>query len=256
VAAALRKDRAPQFALVMSLSNHSPFTTPQDLPQAVRDRVAAALETTVNRADADDRMRLMTHSYTDAALEHLFERLDALHLSERSIVMLMADHSTGHQDIWGAKNPERDVAKSQIPFAIVIPPAFIERARDKTGLVAALALAERLLEAAPLSQNDVPTLMLALLKSHPGVKALPEAARWHTLGGQVTSPYFQPGGDRSSYILGINGVSELYALDRNGVRVGSYEESVFLKTRNDRYHVTPRLIPVTSTLIENMQCAK
>lgn len=255
VATALEKDRAPQFALVMSLSNHSPFTTPQDLPQAVRDRVAQALETTVNRANSDDRLRLLTHSYTDAAIERLFGRLDALHLSERSIVMLMADHSTGHEYVWGAKDPERDAAKSQIPFAIVIPPAFIERARDKAALAAALAEAERLLEVAPLSQNDVPALLLALMKSHPGLKGLPEAARWHTLGGQITSPYFQPGGDHASYILGINSVSELYALDRNGVRVGSYEESVFLKTRADRYRVTPRLIPVTSTLVEIMRCA-
>jgi hypothetical protein len=256
VAAALEKDRTPQFALVMSLSNHSPFTTPQDLPQSVQDRVAQALETTVNRAKSDDRLRLLTHSYTDAAVERLFARLEALHLSERSIVMLMADHSTGHDYVWGVKDPQRDAAKSQIPFVIVIPPAFVARAHDKTALAAALSEAARLLDAAPLSQNDVPALLLALMKSHPSVKALPEAARWHTLGGQVTSPYFRPGGDHSSYILGINGVSELYSLDRNGALVGSYEDSSFLKTRADRYRVTPRLIPVTSTLIETMRCAK
>jgi hypothetical protein len=256
VAAALEKDKAPQFALVMSLSNHSPFTPPQDLPESVRARVAQGLATVVNRAHADDRLRLLTHSYTDAAVEHLFERLDTLHLSARSIVVLMADHSTGHEYVWGPKDAERDAAKSQIPFAIVIPAPFIERARDKAALVAAVAEAERLLDAAPLSQNDVPALLLALLKSHSGVRALPESLRWHTLGGQVTSPYFDPGGDPASYILGINSVSELYALDRKGVRVGSYEESVFLKTRADRYRVTPRLIPVTRTLVEIMHCAK
>ena len=85
------------------------------------------------------------------------------------------------------------------------------------------------------------------------ISALAPAARWHTLGGQVTSPWFKPGGDPASYILGINGVSELFVLDRKGERVGSYEDSVFLKTRADRYRVTPRLIPVTATLIETMK---
>jgi hypothetical protein len=87
------------------------------------------------------------------------------------------------------------------------------------------------------------------------VKALPQASRWHSLGGQVTSPYFSAGGDPASYILGVNGISELYSLDRSGKRVGGYEDSVFLKTRVDRYRVTPRLIPISSTLIEVLQCA-
>jgi hypothetical protein len=85
------------------------------------------------------------------------------------------------------------------------------------------------------------------------VKALPPAARWHSLGGQVTSPHFAPGGEPGSFLLGINGVSELYVLDRQAHRVGSYEDSVFLKTRADRYRVTPKLIPVAATLVETMQ---
>ena len=164
----------------------------------------------------------------------------------------MADHSTGHSYVWGKEDPESDVAKSQIPFAIVIPAQFLARAKDPVALTAALAEAQALIEAAPLSQNDVPTLLLAMMKAHPSMTALPAAERWHTLGGQVTSPWFDPGGNKASYILGINGVSELFALDRNGQRVGSYEDSVFLKTRADRYRVTPRLIPITATLIETM----
>ncbi len=243
----------PQFAMLMSLSNHSPFTPPQDLPDAVRERVDVGLKTAIHRADADDRLRLITYSYTDAAVERLFAQLDTLGIAERSIVMLMADHSTGHAYVWGKEDPESDVAKSQIPFAIVIPKAFLARAKDPKALAVALAEVQALIDEAPLSQNDVPTLLLALLSAHPGLEALPAEKRWHTLGGQVTSPYFAPGGDPASYILGINGVSELFALDRKGVRVGSYEDSVFLKTRADRYRVTPRLIPITATLIETMQ---
>jgi hypothetical protein len=169
---------------------------------------------------------------------------------------MMADHSTGHSYVWGKTDPETDEAKSQLPFAIVIPKAFLARAKDPVALAAAMKEAQALIEEAPLSQNDVPTLLLSMMKEHPSMKALPESARWHTLGGQVTSPWFKPGGSRDSYILGINGVSELFALDRKGVRVGGYEDSVFLKTRADRYRVTPRLIPVTATLIETMQSTK
>ncbi len=241
-----------QFSLLMSLSNHSPFTQPQDLPPEVLARVDLALKTAVHRADADDRLRLITYAYTDAAVERLFAQLETSGIAERSIVMLMADHSTGHAYVWGKEDPESDVAKSQIPFAIVIPPQFLARAKDPVALTAALAEAQALIEAGPLSQNDVPMLLLAMLQAHPSMKALPVSERWHTLGGQVTSPWFEPGGDEASYILGINGVSELFALDRDGQRVGSYEDSAFLKTRADRYRVTPRLIPITATLIETM----
>ena len=241
-----------QFSLLMSLSNHSPFTQPQDLPPEVLARVDQALKTAVNRADADDRLRLITYSYTDAAVERVFAQLEAAGIADRSIVMLMADHSTGHAYVWGKEDPESDAAKSQVPFAIVIPPQFLARAKDPVALTAALAEAQALIDAGPLSQNDVPTLLLAMLKAPPSMKALPQAQRWHTLGGLVTSPWFDPGGNNGSYILGINGVSELFALDRKGERVGSYEDSVFLKTRADRYRVTPRLIPVTATLIETM----
>jgi hypothetical protein len=249
---------APQYALVMSLSNHSPYTPPEDLPKSVLARMEAALKESPNRATMDDRRRLLTHSYADAALERFFAQLDTLGIAERSIVVLMADHSTGEDYVWGPESiqHETDAAKAQVPFLIVIPPAFLARVKDRPALDAALAEARTQLNATPLSQNDVPALLLALLKFHPGLRALPAAARWHTLGGQVTSPWFQPGGDPQSFLLGINGVDELYVLDKQGLRVGSYEDAVFLRTRADRSQVTPRLIPVAATLVETLRSPK
>jgi hypothetical protein len=254
VAAGLTESAAPQYALVMSLSNHSPFGPPEDLPPPVIERVDRGLNSAINRADADDRRRLMTHSYTDAALERFFKRLEALHLAERSIVVLSADHSTGEDYVWGPQtvDHETDAAKARIPFAIVVPSAFLARVKDRPALDAAFKEAQARLDEAALSQNDIPMLILALLKAHPGMRGLAPAAQWHSLGGQITSPWFRPGGEASAYLFGINGVSELYALDRQGVRVGSYEDSVFLKTRADRYRVTPRLIPAAATLVETM----
>lgn len=238
----------PQFSLVMSLSNHSPFTPPQDLPASVRERVDEALRTAEHRADSDDRLRLVTYSYTDAAVERLFASLEERGIADRALVVLMADHSTGHAYVWGKEDPENDDEKTQVPFVVAIPPAFRQRLTDQAGLDEAMQAAQRALDATPLSLNDVPRLMAALLARNPGVSSLKPEQRWHSFGGQITSPWFRSGGADSERLMGINGVSEFFALDSNGQRVGGYEDSVFLKTRADRYRVTPRLIPVAATL--------
>jgi hypothetical protein len=255
VAKALEEERAPQLAHIMSLANHSPFPPADDMPARVTARVGEALKNSVNRADADDRKRLVAYAYTDAAVERLFEALEEKGIADRSIVVLAADHSTGHAFVWGSSDPETDAAKAQIPFAVIIHPSLWAKAADPAAIELAMAEVQALVDQGPLSQNDIPAMMLALLRASPSLRALPSASRWHTLGGQITSPYFRPGGDPASYLLGINGVSEAYALDRRGVRVGSYEDSVFLKTRVDRYRVTPRLIPVTAALIEVLNCS-
>lgn len=254
VAEQLKVDGGAQFATLMSLSHHSPFTTPEDLPPAVEARVREGLETTPNHADPDDVKRLVAFSYTDAALERLVVQLETLGIAERSLVVAMADHSTGHAYVWGTESgPETDAQKAQVPFVVVVPQAFRARVRDVAAFDEALARAQRALDAAPTSLNDVPALLLALLSSHPGVAGLPEQARWHSLGGQRTSPWFDPGDGAA--LVSINGVSELFLVDGAGRRLGGYEDSVFLKTRADRYRVTPRLIPVTATLQEVLRCA-
>jgi hypothetical protein len=256
VATSFESNAAPRFVMLLSLSNHSPYTAPSDLVPAIGERVDHALATTLNHAVSDDHARLVTFAYSDAAVGRFLARLDALHLAERSIVVLSADHSTGESYVWGPDThglPETDDAMARIPFAVVLPPALLDRAPDRMALGMALRSARRALDAAPLSQNDIPALMLALLGSHGAVKALPGEARWHTLGGQVTSPWFHPPGRDGAYVLGVNGISELFMLDRTGARVGPYEESVFLKTRGDRYSVTPTLIPVTATLSSVMK---
>lgn len=255
VAQALEESQAPQLSLVMSLSNHSPYTTPEDLPPEIEARVDGLLGTVSHHADAEDRRRLLTHAYTDLALQRFFEKLEALGIADRSLVLVMADHSTGETYVWGPDTfePESDEAKTRIPFAVVIPEPFLARARARPALEKALREAQAALSGMPLSQNDVPSLVLALLAAHPQLGALPSEQRWHTLGGQLTSPWFKPAGDPATWIYGINGISELYVLDRQGQRLGGYEDSVFLKTRADRYRVTPRLIPVAATLKAAME---
>lgn len=234
---------APHMALVMSLSNHSPFTAPQDVPADLQARVAALLPL-APRADEEDRRRLLTFAYTDAAVEHFFAGLHRTGLDTRAIVVLMADHSTGHRYVWG-KGLETDAAKGQIPFAMVVPAAFRARVADQRDLDTALGAAQHQLDGGPLSLNDVPSLLLAMLSKSTAVSSLPAEKRWHTMGGQVTSPFFRPI-KAGAAIHAVNGVSEIVALDGQGQRIGEAESSSFLKSSADRYRLTPSLIPAAS----------
>jgi hypothetical protein len=59
--------------------------------------------------------------------------------------------------------PARDGrAKAQVPFLAVIPCAFLSDVKDPDALLAALTAPQAELEAMPLSQNDVPALLMAL----------------------------------------------------------------------------------------------
>lgn len=236
----------PRLALVMSLSNHSPFTPPADLPDDVRSRAAATT------ASTDDLKRLVTYAYTDEAVKRLLANLDANGSSERTLVLLMADHSTGDAYLWGPNDfdHETDDAKTRVPFVLVVPPSFVARAEASGADVrGALDAVQRALDAEVLSQNDVPALILALFSAHPGVVAIPSSERWHTLGGQRTSGWFDPG-EPGAALIGVNGVDESFALDAQGVRQWPYEDAIFLRTRGDRARVTPRLAPAAAPLLE------
>jgi hypothetical protein len=218
-------------------------------------QVDQALAATTHVAKADDRRHLLTHAYTDAALALFFDRLRESGLAERSIVVLAADHSTGFTYVWHDHELQGDEvsdnAKSRIPFLVVLPEAMVRhggpRARE------ALARAQHLLATEALSQNDIPRLLLALLQASKPLANLAPTQRWHTLGGQVTSPWFPKSNPSSTQVLGINGISELFRVNGRGERQGAYEESMFLKTRADRYSTTPSLLPVSAALVPLLQ---
>jgi hypothetical protein len=76
---------------------------------------------------------------------------------------------------------------------------------------------------------------------------LPDDQRWHTLGGQVTSPHFHGFVD-NAVIEGINGVSQVVAFDAHGVRIGDATRATFLQSSADRYRSTPALLPMVIPL--------
>lgn len=210
---------APFAWWVMStLSNHTPFEPPTDTPDAARARVSDA--TGARSFTSEERDRLTTTAYTDVFVERAFARIDALPDAARTIVLTNADHSTADTFLWDEDAGKRLRPKSQIPFVIHVPDALVRAHRDPAALRAALDDAQRALAAGPVSQNDIATLTLALLDAAAPLAALSPTARWHTLGGQRTSPHWSAPARPGAAVIGMNAIGEFFASDPSGEALG------------------------------------
>lgn len=243
----------PTFTLLMTLSNHSPFSPPQDLDPNVSARVAEALSTHVNVARKEDRPRLTTYSYTDHAVQEFFEQLESTGLAARSIVILHADHATGERFVWprpDGSDPMTDEAKGRIPFVIVFPDALLARVADPQAFRQAVARTHAAINAAPVSLNDVPLWLLSLLSAHPGVANLPLPWRWHSLGGMTASPAFAPPGTPAPRLWGINGMNQLFFLSAAGRVMGQLEDLMTLTHPDELFTATQPLFGASALLAD------
>ncbi|MDX2024588.1 MAG: LTA synthase family protein [Deltaproteobacteria bacterium] len=244
-----RQPRAPLFTLMMSLSNHSPFTPPQDLPPVIRPRVKAALAAKPNHARPEDVSRLTTYSYADFALAAFFEKLYAHHLAERSIVIVHADHATGERYVWSPKlGPESETAEAtaRIPFAMVFPPPLVARAAHPVVLTEQIRQANAQINLAPTSLNDVPRWVLDLLSAHPGLAQLEQPWRWHTLGGMTSSTLFVPPAAHPARIYGISGINQLFWLNERGQFMSPVEDVMAVTTQAEVFAATRPLFPAAA----------
>lgn len=244
-------DARARFAILMTVSNHMPFAEPGDLPDAIRARVQADLEGTHNLAGHDDLPRLLTLSYTDDAFEQFIARFGASPLGSRSIVVALGDHSTSDRFVWPRPDGARadtDDARSRIPFVILFPEALILASEDPGRTRDAIRAANAELDRLPISENDVPSLLLALLSKSAELRRLPPEARWHTLGGAVTSPWFGGPTGESAALSGIDSATEFFSLDAEGRRIGPVANAGPLEAASDLYTACPPLQPVRSLL--------
>jgi hypothetical protein len=200
-----------QFNLVLSLTNHFPFVLPEDAPTEIAAQVGQALRDG-DAVSRSDRARIETFSYTDRVVGSFLEALASSPQAGRSIVVLVADHSTGHARAW---QPQKDpsvardkVAFARIPFLIVFPETLVTSAPEPQAARARLARINELLSRHLLSQNDIPRMLLTLLDASPELGSVPAEWRWHSLGGQRLSPHFRPP-DAAATVLGIDGRSRL-----------------------------------------------
>lgn len=205
----------PSYEFVLTLSGHSPFSAPTDMPPDVAARAAAACEKSPS-AKEDDCSRLAVMAYADHALGELLDNLERSPLAHRSVVILSADHATSEMFLWPGSPEEK--SRAHVPYVIYLPRALTaaaSRPAEVADLVARLH--DRAASSAEaISLTDSPTLVTALLSSTAEVKGIPDAWRFHTYGGQATSPHFTFDTRPSARVWGTDSAAFVFSADADG----------------------------------------
>lgn len=203
--------KGAQYNFVLTLSHHTPYPAPEDLPAAT----ATAIDGVCRARDlgGENCDRLKTLRYADDALRHFVDRIGASKMADRSIVVVSGDHTTHQWVPWGhGEHPE---GITQIPIFVWLPPALRARVVDPAAFAIAWEHFRELARSRPISNSDVPTLLLALAGETAEVRTLASRDRWHTLGGQATSPFYRsPTGQGVAH--GIDAHGNLFDVDSKG----------------------------------------
>ena len=202
----------PTYEFVLTLSGHSPFSAPTDMPPEVAARAAVACKKSPS-AKEDDCSRLAVMAYADHALGELLENLERSPLAHRSIVVLSADHATSEMFLWPGSPEEK--SRAHVPYVIYVPRA-LAAAASRPDAVASLVgrLHDRAASGSQvISLTDSPTLVTALLSSTAEVKSIPEPWRFHTYGGQATSPHFSLDARPSARVWGTDSAAFVFSAD-------------------------------------------
>jgi hypothetical protein len=216
LANAEQQDRAtslvPQYHFILTLSNHTPFEKPSDMAKTSENTINALC---VGRGlTGESCNRLLTLRYADDALGDFIRAISASPIADRALVFAMADHTTHVSQPWAPATQTKG-AEAHIPGFLWLSQGLQKRARQADVLQAALEELRSQATHNALSNADVPRLLLALLSASPGLRSLPEVARWHTLGGAATSDAFQ-GFATDDALWGIDGHSQLFSVQRSG----------------------------------------
>ena len=113
----------------------------------------------------------------------LVDRIEQGPDAARTITVISADHGVDATYLWrGDRRLQPDelaAAHALIPFLILLPVARLDD--DARQIVADI---NAWLDAEPLSQNDIPLMLLDLLSQSRELRTLDARWRWHTIGGQ------------------------------------------------------------------------
>jgi hypothetical protein len=210
-----------RYTFLLTLSNHSPNRLPEDLDPAIERRIRAAVEPRAGDLAIDDVHRLETMAYSDAMVGEFLDRIEAREQDSNTIVVVGGDHSTGDRFLWDERGAafrsglQPNVAYSRIPFLVYFPKATLARASDPARARALLRRLNATLARTPLSQNDIPRLVLDLLAGTRPLQSLPEPWRWHTLGGERLAPAAVDAVPRAA-VWGVDTFSDAFFLDAEG----------------------------------------
>ncbi len=210
---------------ILTLSSHRPFVVPEDMPKAdlrVADTITDELPPKVaSRPLTRERLRILR--YVDGALREYFDGISRLPKTSRSITIavLYGDHSHSDADLFagaaGRSPSENLAALSRIPFLIHIFPESLRQHPRRKQVFESVERLNRLLEKEPISQNDLPRMMLALLSRSSPFRSLPTERRWHTLGGQTLSAHARPAEAAPEAVTwGVDGSSRAYFIGKDG----------------------------------------
>lgn len=240
-----------QYNLLLSLTHHHPFARPEDFPPEVETRVRAAVAATGHEVGADHVKRLETLSYADFALGEMIAALEASPAAADSLLVVGGDHSTSDYLLWRGSDQlgaeERQRALARIPFAIVLPDALLRSCPNPARVRELVSQLSALLSEHPTSQNDVPRLILRLLAGSPRISALPQAWRWHTLGGQTLSPHFRVARP-DAVVAGIDSATQLFFVTQGGSVVDANEPAWPVFDLDAARRTTPTLVPQAALL--------
>lgn len=247
-----------QYNLLMTLSHHHPFPRPEDFPPEVGERVATTILASKRNIGADDRKRLDTLSYSDFALGEMLARIDASEAARDSLVVISGDHATAEYFLWrdeAGSHPEveRRVALSRVPFLIVLPEALVKSLANPSKVGQLISELNSLLAENPISQNDMPRLLLGLLSRSFRITTLPAAWRWHTLGGQALSRHFRVPTVPEARVIGIDASSRLFWMNEAGALVDPNEPATPIFDVDAARNVTPTLGPEVALLTSFMR---
>jgi hypothetical protein len=236
----------PQYNLLVTMTNHDPFVLPAGT-EALAARLAPIVAASL-ASDEKDRRRITTIAYTDEVVGRFLDRLRTGEHAADTLIVFGADHSTHEEFVW---QKHSDVGKqralSMVPFAIILPPALVESSADPGRVRSLVGAVNELLSEYPLSQNDVPRMLLALLSESRELRGLASDWRWHTLGGQATSPHFHVSSLPSALLLGIDAGARLFAVGRDGNPIPDFLEPAWHITHPQRtLSVTPTLHPIAA----------
>ncbi|MDB4943554.1 MAG: sulfatase [Labilithrix sp.] len=204
-----------QYNFVLTMSGHSPFVAPADLPPAVAARAAeACAKSPVARPD--DCARLTVIAYADHAIGELLDAIARSPVASRSLVVLSADHATSEIGLWPGSAEAK--GRAHVPFVLLVPEALVATAARPADLRARLAAGHEAARATPVSLADAPSLVTALLARSPQLRGIPAPWRFQTYGGQATSPSFafaaRPaarlwGTDSAAFVFWADGAGEV-----------------------------------------------
>jgi hypothetical protein len=241
----ISKEERAHYTLIMSASNHVPYGRPQDVPPEIDDRANELAASPSFVGSRDDVSRVRTFAYADYAIGELMERLKSR--ADRSIFVLGADHATGDTFAWKNESRDRQAATARIPFAIVLPDALVASRRHPDAVRDLVRELNRTLDGHAWSQNDVPFFVLTLLARAPGMREVPPERRWHTLGGERTSPYWMSLKPEAK-VIGIDSVADLYGENDAEESQLPPEKASFVSKPSEITTSSPSLIPVAAAM--------